>query len=520
MQTGVNYSSLQVSYFSQTSYTTTKSSENIPQEETKNLKANNVPQIEVNENGSNQTSAILANSALSKEGLSDFQKTILNKTLEKVAEIKNEMLDLWEELFPSAHKKTSSSNSLSIESLLSSNISTNLAQKNLGNGISITQGFSQNLSINIEGTIVGNDGVERKLSLSVGIHQSFVQNLQTSTQSTQAQNAQNSDKKVIDPLVIDYAGSGTELSDTKMQFDLDSDGMPNQISTLKEGSGFLALDKNNDGIINNGNELFGTKSGDGFKDLSIYDSNSDGKIDKEDPIYDKLRIWTPNENGEGQLIGLGEKGIGTIYLNAQESREMMRGKKGDLLGIKQKTADFLYNNGNTGKIHHIDLVSETIKDNALKNQAQNDKLLNSNLLQSLINKTYASNTDINTTEKTSTKEAQNPNLNTLFGENFSFKFSFSLNIQTSFSALQKGENGISSEVSKIWIQLESSFNHLINTSNTKEFTNNESSQLDNLMQSFDALNHLIFDPLHLKERTDVFKEKFFSNDNLHKLLSA
>lgn len=147
-----------------------------------------------------------------------------------------------------------------------------------------------------------------------------MQNLQISS-SNATKIPEDVNKKVIDPLVIDYEGSGTELSDTKMRFDLDSDGTPDQISTLKKGSGFLALDKNGDGKINDGSELFGTQSGDGFKDLSIYDSNNDGKIDKDDPIYDKLRIWTPDANGEGQLVGLGEKGIGVIYLNAQESQE-------------------------------------------------------------------------------------------------------------------------------------------------------------------------------------------------------
>lgn len=62
-----------------------------------------------------------------------------------------------------------------------------------------------------------------------------MQNLQISGIGNNTQgNAQTPNQNVIDPLVIDYEGNGTELSDTKMQFDLDSDGTPDQIATLKK----------------------------------------------------------------------------------------------------------------------------------------------------------------------------------------------------------------------------------------------------------------------------------------------
>ena len=72
---------------------------------------------------------------------------------------------------------------------------------------------------------------------------------------------------MCDPLVLNFEGNVAGLSDMKFKFDLDCDGTEDEISTLASGNGFLALDLNNDGRINDGSELFGSKSGDGFADL-------------------------------------------------------------------------------------------------------------------------------------------------------------------------------------------------------------------------------------------------------------
>ncbi|WP_300806296.1 hypothetical protein [Helicobacter sp. UBA3407] len=506
MQASFSLSSLQASY------TTTQWS--AVKEELTNNQANSVPQSTINQDAGGSTTSIVASNSLLGDRLGDFQKTILNRALSKISEIQDEMMKTWEQLFPSANNSTSSSQTTTItmSDLL---YNKNFASQIIGSGISLSQGFSTSLEVSISGKIIGSDGIEKSLDLSISVSQSFMQNLQISS-SNATKIPEDVNKKVIDPLVIDYEGSGTELSDTKMRFDLDSDGTPDQISTLKKGSGFLALDKNGDGKINDGSELFGAQSGDGFKDLSIYDSNNDGKIDKDDPIYDKLRIWTPDANGEGQLVGLGEKGIGVIYLNAQESQEMMRGENGDLLGIKQKTADYLREDGSSGQIHHIDLVSEKIKDEAVLNQATNDAILangGQSISQILANKAYqgmgVSASNLSPNSIIPMFSALGNGITGLF-ERVPMASLTSLEVKVSFSlnSLQTANNGVSQEASKIWNAVE---DNLKKMEEMKEKMESAFKRFDEFMQ----LNRLIFDPL--KNKDNVFKS--FNSNTLGKLLA-
>lgn len=207
--------------------------------------------------------------------------------------------------------------------------------------------------------------------------------------------------KLIDPLIIDLGGDGVELSDDTFSFDLDADGESDQISRPKGNSGFLALDKNGDGIINDGTELFGTQNGDGFKDLARYDSNGDGKIDKDDPIYDKLRIWKPGANGDqGELIGLGEVGIGAIYLDAKNNEQLMQSTNGETLGVQRKSAAYQRTDGSEGQIYHVDLAKRDEQATVSKDvgiaayhKSQNDL----DLLRTLVGNTKNEETSANNT---------------------------------------------------------------------------------------------------------------------------
>ncbi len=163
--------------------------------------------------------------------------------------------------------------------------------------------------------------------------------------------------RLTDPLVINLDTETASVSDQKFYFDLDADGHAEQISRLNAGSGFLALDKNGDGVINDGSELFGTASGNGFADLAQYDQDGNGWIDEADEIFDKLLIWQKDENGKDVLRGLGAAGVGAIYLgnvNTEFSLNSQTDNKTN--AVVRQTGMFLYENGTAGTMQQIDLA--------------------------------------------------------------------------------------------------------------------------------------------------------------------
>ena len=199
------------------------------------------------------------------------------------------------------------------------------------------------------GTVRTADGREISFGLELGMSRRF-------QEETKIENiAEIVD--LTDPLVINLDGNIAGLSDQKFMFDIDADGEEESISYLQGGSGYLALDKNGDGVINDGSELFGTKSGDGFADLAEYDADGNGWIDENDPIFDKLRIWAKDENGKDELYTLKEVGVGAICLQKAATDFSLNSQKDNTQnGQIRSTGIFLYENGTAGTMQQLDLA--------------------------------------------------------------------------------------------------------------------------------------------------------------------
>lgn len=199
------------------------------------------------------------------------------------------------------------------------------------------------------GTVKTADGREINFNLGLSMSRRFQEYVQTTSAGEFVQ--------LTDPLVINLDTNMTTLSDQKFEFDLDCDGVKDRISQLGGGNGFLALDKNGDGIINDGSELFGTKSGDGFADLAQYDEDGNGWIDENDAIFEKLLIWTKDENGKDELYTLKEAGVGAMCLQRAETDFALNSLKNNQTnGRIRSTGIFLYENGNVGTMQQLDLA--------------------------------------------------------------------------------------------------------------------------------------------------------------------
>lgn len=162
---------------------------------------------------------------------------------------------------------------------------------------------------------------------------------------------------LIDPLVINVSNDVTEISDQTFTFDLDCDGETEEVKSLGKGSGFLAYDKNGDGKINDGKELFGAISGNGFSELSEYDSDGDGWIDEDDDIFDKLKVWCRDENGNDTLMTLKEADVGAICLKNAETKFTVQGSDFGVNGQFRSSSIFLREStGSVGMVHQVDLA--------------------------------------------------------------------------------------------------------------------------------------------------------------------
>jgi hypothetical protein len=97
----------------------------------------------------------------------------------------------------------------------------------------------------------------------------------------------------VSPLVIDLNGDGvhtTSLSNGTGQFDLLNNGQAIDSGWLSAGDGFLAIDLNHNGRIDNRSEMFGGTIGEGFARLATFNRNVDGKVDVSDQQFSELLI--------------------------------------------------------------------------------------------------------------------------------------------------------------------------------------------------------------------------------------
>lgn len=125
-----------------------------------------------------------------------------------------------------------------------------------------------------------------------------------------------------DPVVFDLDGDGIELTDVNngVHFDITGKGNLVQTAWVRGGDALLAMDRNRNGQIDSGLELFGDQWGstNGFEELRKLDSNNDGFIGPEDKQFKDLVLWRDNGDGvssQDELFALSQLGIERIALN-------------------------------------------------------------------------------------------------------------------------------------------------------------------------------------------------------------
>lgn len=160
-----------------------------------------------------------------------------------------------------------------------------------------------------------------------------------------------------DPLVINYDGKAADLTDLRFDFDLDADGSSESLPVLARGSGYLALDADRNGRIDNGRELFGALSGNGFDDLKQLDGDGNGWLDDADPAFAALGVWFP----DGELKPLKDTGVGALHLDSAWTPFALKDADNNARGQVWRSGVYLAEDGRAGTLQQIDLgVAEPV----------------------------------------------------------------------------------------------------------------------------------------------------------------
>ena len=207
---------------------------------------------------------------------------------------------------------------------------------------------SETLSFTVRGLVNTADGKEIAVKIDFNLSREFVSETNLTIRA--------GDARAVDPLVINYDGPAADLTGSSFTFDIDVDGNFEEIPGLSPGSGFLALDKDGDGQVRDGSELFGPTSGDGFKELRSLDADSNNWLDEADPGFHRLRIWVRDGQGRNSLFTLAQKEIGAIFLGSVNAPFSVKDQSNALKAQNRQMGFYLKESGTAGTIQQLDLV--------------------------------------------------------------------------------------------------------------------------------------------------------------------
>ena len=166
----------------------------------------------------------------------------------------------------------------------------------------------------------------------------------STAQRTAAMSASNG---LVTPLMLDLDGHGVQTLGLAngVRFDIGNTGTAVSTGWVAPGDGLLVLDRNHNGVIDDGGELFGSgtvladgsRAADGFVALATLDANHDGAINALDAGFNTLQVWVDaNSDGRtqaGELRGLGGLGITALHLDAAATSGV---DNGNLVGLTSR----------------------------------------------------------------------------------------------------------------------------------------------------------------------------------------
>jgi hypothetical protein len=130
---------------------------------------------------------------------------------------------------------------------------------------------------------------------------------------------------------------------------------------LADGNAFLAHDINKDGSVNDGSELFGVLSGDGFAELGLLDEDGNGFIDEGDSAYEDLMVWLKTDDRD-ITYSLSDAGIGALSVDGMAGDFAIRDQDGNEQAMIRETGVYVTESGGVGVLQQVDFASDPSAD--------------------------------------------------------------------------------------------------------------------------------------------------------------
>jgi hypothetical protein len=167
-------------------------------------------------------------------------------------------------------------------------------------------------------------------------------------------NAAKISAELSDPLVLDLNGINTGFT-APMAFDLNRDGQAENLRL--PSSPLLFLDQNGNGVADNGSELFGPRTGQGFAELAALDNDHNGWLDAGDSRFSSLNLWFA---GQQKVQSLAQAGVGALSVYAASTPYQF--KTGvEVLGNNVASSVWLGENSGAGLIRQVDVAVDSKK---------------------------------------------------------------------------------------------------------------------------------------------------------------
>lgn len=203
----------------------------------------------------------------------------------------------------------------------------------------------ESLQFSASGNITTRDGRLLSFQLDISLQRSF---------ELHSSETLNFGAAAKDPLMLTLGNDAGALSGATVAFDLDGNGSQDAMPLLRNG-GWLVLDRNGDGRVNDRSELFGPQSGNGFAELATLDGDGNHAIDEGDPLFAQLKLWQGRDGAQDQLTPLLELGIGAILLPSIDAEFAHTDAQGATLAQMRRAGVYLNENGSAGLVGQLDV---------------------------------------------------------------------------------------------------------------------------------------------------------------------